>query len=64
MFEKLRSQDLYDLDSICEKLEMNPELAAFFKDNFVYDPALSPEEHFKNGVRLGKEFYHIEQKQH
>ena len=45
------------VDQICEKLEMPLELAAFFKDNFVNDPALSPEEHFKNGLRLGKEFF-------
>ena len=64
LFEKVRSQDFYDLDSICEKLEMEPELAAFFKDNFVHDPALSFEEHFKNGVRIGKEFYRIEEKKH
>ena len=49
---------------MCEKLEIPPELEAFFKDNFVDDPALSLEEHFKNGVRLAKEFYRIEQKAH
>ena len=64
MFEKVRSQGFYDFGSICEKLEMSPELTAFFKDNFVYDPSLSHEEHFKIGVRIGKEFFHIEEKQH
>ena len=44
---------------MCEKLEMPPELAAYFKDNFVDDPALTNEEHFRNGMRLGKEFFHI-----
>ena len=63
MFETARNLDFSEIhdkkeliDQICEKLEMPLELAAFFKDNFVNDPALSPEEHFKNGLRLGKEF--------
>ena len=64
-FEKTRSINQHDdLDSICEKLEMKPELKAYFKDNFVFDPTLPHEEHFKIGMRLGKEFFHIEEKQH
>ena len=62
-FETGRNLDLSEvhdekeaIDQICEKLEIPLELAALLKENFVYDPALSPEEHFKNGVRLGKEF--------
>ena len=70
-FEKLRNLDFSGLhykkeafDQMCEELEIPPKLAAYCKDNFVKDPALSPEECFKNGVRLAKEFYRIEQKQH
>ena len=71
MFEKARSLDFSELhdekeaiDKMSEKLEMLPGLKAFFKDNIVIDPGLSPEEHFKNGLRLAKEFYRIEQKAH
>ena len=49
---------------IWEKLEIPPEMLAFFKDNFDFDPALLPEEHFKNGLRIGQEFFLIEKKQH
>ena len=62
-FEKIRSLDfseLHDVDSIFEKFEMSPELASFFTDNLAVDPTLSTEEHFRIGVRLGKEFYRIE----
>ena len=41
-----------------------PELVSYFDDNFVKDPALSSEENLRNGFRLLKEFWHIEQKQH
>ena len=43
------------IDKMFEVLEMPPKLAAYFKDNFVNDPALSLEEHFKKGLRLGEE---------
>ena len=69
-FEKARNLDFSEvhdqkeaIDQMCEKLEMPPELAAYFKDNFVNDPALTNEEHFRNGILLGKEFFRIEQKQ-
>ena len=67
ILEKVKSKEfseLDDLDSICEYLGMCPEMKAFFKDNFVDDPALSPKEHFKNGMRLGQEFFRIKEKQH
>ena len=70
MFEKLRNLDFSELhdeeviDKIFEKFEIPPEPTAFFKDNFVVDPALSPEEHFKIGMRLCEEFFRIKQRVH
>ena len=63
-FETGRNLDLSEvhdekeaIDQICEKLEIPLELAAFFKDNFVNDPALSPEEHLKIECVLAKSFF-------
>ena len=45
ILEKVKSNqfsELDGLDSICEYLEMIPEMTKLFKDNFVDDPALSP----------------------
>ena len=58
VYEKLRNLDFSELhveeviDQMFEKFEIPPEEVAYFKDNFVVDPDLSLEEHFKNGVRL------------
>ena len=40
------------IDHICEKCEISPELGAYFKDNFSYDPDLTKEENFRNVLRL------------
>ena len=63
MLEKVRNLDFSEIHNekeaifqIFEKFEMPLEHAAFLKDNFVNDPALLPEEHCKNGLRLCKEF--------
>ena len=40
------------IDHICEKCERSPELGAYFKDNFSYDPDLTKEENFRNVLRL------------
>ena len=54
-FEKARNLDfsgVHDdkeaIDHICEKFEISPELAAYFKDNFSYDLDLTEEENFRN----------------
>ena len=71
MLEKARnlnSSELLDekeaIDEFCEKLEAPPKLATYLKDKINLDPCLTNEEHFRNGVRLGKELYRIEQMQH
>ena len=58
-FEKARNLDfseVYDekeaIDQICEKLEIRPDLVAYFKDNFFDDLGLTNEENFRNVVRL------------
>ena len=55
------------IDKLFETLEMPTEFVAFFKDIRVKDIRVkdndaSPEESFRNGVRMGKEFFHIEEK--
>ena len=67
--EKLRNLDPFFLISleqmefseavaqIWKKFEMPPEMLAGFKDKIVIDPALSHEDHLRNGIRLGKEFF-------
>ena len=65
MFEKIKCQDFsecHDLDTLCEKLGMGPELQVFFKENIECDPFLSGEENFRNGIHLGKRYTCIEQK--
>ena len=49
-FEKARNLDFSEVHD--EKLETRPELAAYLKDIFVDDPALTNEENFRNLVRL------------
>ena len=64
-FECPEMQDFSEESArICEELEIPPEMLAFFKDNIVFDPALSFEEHFRNGIRMGQEFCCIEKKKH
>ena len=46
-FEKARNMDFS---------EDPPELLAYIDEYFVWAPSLSPEENFRNGVRLLKEF--------
>ena len=67
-FERVRNLDFSKfqdkeevIDKVFETLEMPTEFVAFFKDNLVKDtlvndPGLSPEECFRNGVHIGKEF--------
>ena len=57
LFEKAKT-----MDEIRD--ETPPKLRAYLDDNFVYDPALSPKENFRNGVSLLKEFWRIEQEVH
>ena len=64
-FECPEMQDFSEESArICEELEIPPEMLAFFKDNIVFDLALSFEEHFRNGIRMGQEFCCIEKKKH
>ena len=70
--------EVKDVDKFFEKLENIPEMAAvskdnnnalelkaFLRDNFhADDPNLTYKENFKNGLRVGMEFFHIEEKQH
>ena len=67
-FEKVRNLDFQDkeelIDKLFETLETPAELVAFLKDNVVNDNGASPEESFRNGVRMGKEFFLIEEEQH
>ena len=70
-FEKVRNLDFSEfqdkeeaIDKLFETLETPAEFVAFFKDNLVNDNGTSPEECFRNGVCFGKEFLHIEEKQH
>ena len=58
-FEKAKNMDFSEIRD-----ETPLELVSHLDDNFVYDPALSREENFRNGVCLLKEFWRIEQKQH
>ena len=67
----MRNQDFSELFHVeeviyklFEKFEIPSEEVAYFKDNFVADPDLSLEEHFKNGMRLCKEFCRIKQRAH
>ena len=72
MIEKSRNFDFSEFQDkeeaiykLFETLEIPAEFAAFLKDNFVNDPALSSEEHFKKGLLLSKELlYCIKQKAH
>ena len=71
-FERVRNLDFSEfqdkeeaIDKLFETLETPAEFVAFFKDSLVnnkFDTSL--EECFKNGVRVGKEFFRIEEKQH
>ena len=61
--EKARNLDFsglhYDKESfdyICEKSEICPDMAAYFKDNLSYDLDLTGEEKFRNVMRLAKEY--------
>ena len=58
-FEKARNLDFSEvhdekeaIDQICEKLEIRPDLVAYFKDNFFVDLGLTNKENFRNAVRL------------
>ena len=68
MFEKVRNLDFQDkeeaIDKLFEILEAPAEVVAFFKRNLPNDKSTSPEESFRKGVRIGKEFFHVEEKQH
>ena len=70
VFGLLRNYDVSELHDeevigqICEKLEVSPELLAYLDDNLVNDPPPSPEEYFRKCVRVCKEFFRIEKKQH
>ena len=68
-FEKARNLDfsgVHDdkeaIDHICEKYEISPGLAAYFKDSFSYDLDLTEEENFRKLLRGVKENL-IEQKE-
>ena len=60
-FEKVRNLDFQDkeeaIDKLFEILETPAEVVAFFKRNLPND-STSPEESFRNGVHIGKEFFH------
>ena len=60
-------QDFYEASAkICEELEIPTELLVFLKDNIVnqQELPLSFEENCRNGIRLGQEFFSIEQEKH
>ena len=65
-FEKMMNLDFQEkaIDKLFETLETPAEVVAFLKCNLANDNGASPEESFRNGVRIGKEFFHIEEKQH
>ena len=70
-FEKVRNLDFQDkeelIDKLFETLETPAEFVAFFKGKLAkYNlvNGASPEECFRNGVLIGKEFFLIEEKQH
>ena len=67
-FEKVRNLDFQDkeeaIDKLFEILETPAEVVAFLKRHLANDNGASPKESFRNGVRIGKEFFHIEKKQH
>ena len=58
-FEGMKNTDSSEISDLTP-----PELVSYLDDNFVNDPALSSEENLRNGFRLLKEFWRIEQKQH
>ena len=66
-FERVRNLDFQDkesvIDKLCETLETPAEFVAFLKANVVNDNGASPEESFRNGLRVGKEFLRIKQQQ-
>ena len=39
--------------------ETPPEFVSYLEDNHVYDPALSRDENFRNGVRALKEYWRL-----
>ena len=70
MIEKTRNLDFSEFQDkeeaivkLFETLEIPAEFAVCLKDDFLIDPALSSERHFKRGVLIGKELLkRIEQK--
>ena len=71
-FERVRNLDFSEfhdredmIDKMSEILEMPAKNKAFFKDNIDNNKVdTSPEEFFRDGVRLGKEFLRIKETQH
>ena len=62
-FSKFQTKEA--IDKLIETLEMHTKFVAFFKDSLVNNKFdTSPEECFRNGVRVGKEFFRIKEKQH